>query len=99
MLAPSHGEVLEGMPIEEVAPSVDLFHFESSDPTTPVLKTLGMVWITETDCLAYSQDLLKEPIEWSRRTVLSTVARLFDPLGLLAPFVVTAQIILQQCIR
>ncbi len=31
--------------------------------------------------------------------MLSTIARLFDPLGLLAPFVVTAQILMQKCIR
>ncbi len=33
-LASSHREVLEGMPVEEIAPSVDVFHFDSSDPST-----------------------------------------------------------------
>ncbi len=33
---------------------------------------------------------------WTRRKLLSTVARLFDPLGLLAPYVIVAKMILQE---
>ncbi len=56
-IASSHREVLEGMPVKEVAPSVDLFQFQASEPIAPVLKALSMIWITKMDCFAYSQDL------------------------------------------
>lgn len=60
-----------------------------------VLKTLGMIWIPDVDEFAYSYepDNSKKP---TRRTILSEISRLFDPLGLIQPIVIRAKLFMQR---
>lgn len=48
-------------------------------------KVLGMRWSPETDILGFKFDLPSETC--TKRAILSVVARCYDPLGLVAPFV------------
>lgn len=71
-------------------PSVDLDRDQC-------IKTLGLHWEPQTDCLRYKVQLpgtLKDET-LTKRTALSYIARLFDPLGLVGPVVTTAKLFMQ----
>ncbi|XP_039226632.1 uncharacterized protein LOC120320591 [Drosophila yakuba] len=59
------------------------------------IKTLGMYWLPKQDCFTYKL-LANTPAGITKREILSTIARLFDPLGLIAPVVISAKIILKE---
>lgn len=64
----------------------------NSDET---IKTLGMCWKPSDDVFKFTIkfDL---PTTITKRTVLSTTARLFDPMGFIAPVVVASKMILKR---
>lgn len=60
-------------------------------------KALGIVWNHVTDTFEYkSQVFSHSPDNITKRTILSYISRLFDPLGLLGPVIIQAKIILQR---
>ncbi|KAJ8730047.1 hypothetical protein PYW07_017085 [Mythimna separata] len=61
-----------------------------------LMKVLGVNWNRDTDNFVYSLTLpeLKKPI--TKRQVLSDVAKLYDPLGWIAPVVVIAKMLIQK---
>ncbi|XP_055634221.1 uncharacterized protein LOC129774500 [Toxorhynchites rutilus septentrionalis] len=61
------------------------------------LKTLGLHWEPLTDRLRYKVQLPEEHNDEppTKRTALSYIARLFDPLGLVGPVVTTAKLFMQ----
>ena len=65
---------------------------ESAAPTT---KTLGLSWNSKDDILTIP---MSSPgrLQLTRRNVLRKIATVFDPLGFVSPFVVTAKILLQE---
>ncbi|XP_062704131.1 uncharacterized protein LOC134286522 [Aedes albopictus] len=70
--------------------------FEDSD-VNKVIKTLGLLWDPEEDEFRFHCKLPFQPLSVpTKRIVLSEIARLFDPLGLVAPVLVLAKIIMQQ---
>ncbi|XP_055588999.1 uncharacterized protein LOC129741299 [Uranotaenia lowii] len=85
--------VLEGMPEENVAikdPAIDL----SSNSS---VKILGLTWLPKFDSLMFQFNIpsFKKPGKWTKRQILSVIASLFDPLGLLGATVTTAKIFMQ----
>lgn len=62
---------------------------------TEVIKTLGLNWIPETDDFRYYYEV-SDDAKLTRRSVLSEILRLFDPLGLVQPVVVRAKIFMQR---
>ncbi|XP_076661119.1 uncharacterized protein LOC143364992 [Halictus rubicundus] len=58
-------------------------------------KTLGLLWSPTTDNLIF---IVKPPQNQriTKRTILSEIAQIFDPLGLIGPIVIVAKIILQK---
>nr|XP_031836774.1 uncharacterized protein LOC116428801 [Nomia melanderi] len=58
-------------------------------------KALGIGWNPRTDELQYSIKLTEDKPRPTKRTILSQIAQLFDPLGLLRPVIVRAKIIMQ----
>lgn len=62
------------------------------------IKTLGMHWQPNFDCFCYKVnfDIEADHELTTKRTVLSTIAKLFDPLGLINPIVVTAKIFMKR---
>ncbi|XP_078380261.1 uncharacterized protein LOC144663221 [Oculina patagonica] len=86
----SSREVLSQIPPEEKAsPSVDV-NFDE----LPIERTLGLKWNTETDCFRFSvcSSQMYEP---TKRGVLSRVSTVFDPLGVLAPYMLPANCLIQ----
>ncbi|XP_039303428.1 uncharacterized protein LOC120357330 [Solenopsis invicta] len=57
---------------------------------------LGIQWNQISDTFHFSCKLNTTPGVVSKRVILSEVSRLFDPLGLLGPVIVTAKLILQE---
>nr|XP_049697145.1 uncharacterized protein LOC126054685 [Helicoverpa armigera] len=61
------------------------------------IKILGLTWNRREDCFQYSvtlSPLSSSPV--TKRSIISDIARLFDPLGWLAPSVVLAKIFIQE---
>ncbi|XP_043865734.1 uncharacterized protein LOC122757501 [Drosophila mojavensis] len=63
--------------------------------STATSKVLGLHWDPGEDNLAYNI-VLSETASCTKRQVLSDVAHIFDPLGILAPVVVQFKILLQE---
>lgn len=62
---------------------------------TQIIKTLGMYWNTEKDIFQLKISMNSQSTTLSKRSFLSDVAKLYDPLGLLAPVIVVAKILFQ----
>ncbi|XP_058810958.1 uncharacterized protein LOC131675834 [Topomyia yanbarensis] len=69
----------------------------SLDPTASV-KTLGLTWLPKPDVLRFQFNIpeLEEDTKLSKRQILSVIATLFDPLGLLGAAITTAKIFMQR---
>lgn len=61
------------------------------------LKILGFNWNPETDSFRFRFD--EDVVPRTKRTILSTIAKLFDPLGWTTPLVIVAKILMQQIWR
>lgn len=62
----------------------------------PVTKILGLTWNKKSDEFEYTVQLppLETPV--TKRRVISDIARLFDPLGWIAPAIITAKCFIQR---
>ena len=87
--------VMSNLDSELLAPSIREIDLEVDNVALPSAKTLGCVWVTESDELRI-QCSLKPLSKYTRRTMLSQLGQNFDPLGFGAPFFVRARLILQQ---
>ena len=85
-------EVLEAIPPEDRAKEIKDLNLEA-DPL-PIERVLGVTWCVENDAFQFRIELGDRPL--TRRGILSTVGSIFDPLGFIAPVVITAKQILQQ---
>lgn len=59
-----------------------------------IIKTLGLQWVPSNDTIQIAIPDFKE-IKYTKRNVLSTIAQIFDPLGILAPTTIIAKILMQ----
>lgn len=90
----SHSSVLKDIPLEKKMSERSIDFDETKDHDE--VRILGMQWDRHRDVLGYKADL-PPPIEKpTLRDAASLVAKLFDPLGLLAPTTVIGRQILQQ---
>ncbi|GFS31870.1 DUF5641 domain-containing protein [Trichonephila inaurata madagascariensis] len=82
-------KILNSIPKEEQ--SWD-FYCQSSDQT---IKTLGIIWSPQFDYFSFKTALNCHE-SYTKREVLSIIARLFDPLGFLGQILTKAKLILQK---
>ena len=59
-------------------------------------RALGVGWDTQSDVFLYSFNSIDSPGVVTKRSVLSKVASMYDPLGLLAPIIVSGRMIFQK---
>lgn len=73
---------------------------EKSRPTVEFepafCKILGLAWKPDTDTFHFSAASPRDVSPMTKRMIASEIARLYDPLGLIAPILVKAKIILQE---
>ena len=86
-------KVIESIPQSERAKSVKLLGFDR----LPSERALGIQWNIQTDRFEF--DINVKPKDPTRRGILAVVSSIYDPLGLAAPFVLTAKILLQDLCR
>ena len=60
----------------------------------PINRTLGLHWDAERDVFCFKTVSTNKPA--TKRGVLSTISTLFDPLGLLSPFVLPVKVLIQE---
>ncbi|XP_055714768.1 uncharacterized protein LOC129808888 [Phlebotomus papatasi] len=84
----SDSAALDGVPEEECeVQSADLPGADDS------IKALGVRWSPSQDVFTFTTSPCSEII--TKRVILSEISRVFDPLGFLAPVVITAKILMQ----
>ena len=82
--AANHDEILPG--------HVKQLDAEKEIDKNSLVKTLGIQWNPKRDHFSFSSsDFLSLTGTITKRTILSNIARLFDPLGWLSPITVTAK--------
>ncbi|KAF5302055.1 hypothetical protein FQR65_LT19138 [Abscondita terminalis] len=59
------------------------------------LKTLGVYWAPNSDIIQYYTSISTVPGRVTKRSILSNIAQIFDPLGLLGPAIVVAKLLMQ----
>jgi hypothetical protein len=83
-------ELLQQIPEDKREKKVQLAENEA-------IKTLGLTWQPTQDTFVVSIDrILLSLSRITKRSILSDVARLYDPLGIVGPIILTAKIMLQK---
>ena len=82
--------VLQTIPEEDRAKEINL-----TKRQLPNVNTLGILWLAKEDQFTFELQLSEIGSNPTKRAFLSATASLFDPLGLLAPYLVQAKILLQ----
>ncbi|XP_075157651.1 uncharacterized protein LOC142230918 [Haematobia irritans] len=84
-------ELLAGIPIDCRDPSISI----DFDRNNNVVKTLGIQWNTNDDTFSIRVNF-DERYSFSKRSILSESARIYDPLGLLTPSTVVSKTIFKR---
>ncbi|XP_073835839.1 uncharacterized protein [Musca autumnalis] len=89
--ASNHHTIIKDIPQDNLLPLnwLDI----SEDAST---KTLGIRWNISGDFFTFTPPDMENRNTYTKREVLSTIAKLFDPCGWLAPVIVVAKLIMQQ---
>ncbi|XP_077260903.1 uncharacterized protein LOC143896764 [Temnothorax americanus] len=86
---------------EILPPVLDSSNESSSESSSPVefepslVKILGLIWNPETDTFLFS-DKSSQRDRVTKRTILSEIAQMYDPLGFISPVMIRSKIILQE---
>lgn len=93
--ASNEDAILAGVPADELEQTVQI-----GDRDT--IKTLGINWAPKDDTFTFKAEESHEPLSTqtiTKRQLASEILRLYDPLGLIQPIIITAKIIFQQLSR
>lgn len=82
--------------LNDVHPQLQNDHllFKSDSDENQSIKVLGLKWNPTSDTFSY--DVPFNQIDHTKRGILSYIARIFDPLGLVSPVVFWAKCVIQQ---
>ncbi|XP_064650125.1 uncharacterized protein LOC135501515 [Lineus longissimus] len=83
--------VLDFVPTEERSKGAKTLNLDEDD--LPTERTLGVTWQVETDSFSFQINI--QDRQANRRGILSIISSVYDPLGLAAPFILPANILLQ----
>ena len=85
-------EILAGIPEAERDDSVALLDLSKDE--LPTERTLGVHWDMKLDCFTFLISLREKAV--TRRGILSVVASVYDPLGLVSPVTLQGKLLLQE---
>ncbi|XP_064633630.1 uncharacterized protein LOC135491588 [Lineus longissimus] len=83
-------EVLAIIPDEDRASEINL-----EEGYLPSVKALGVLWKAEEDAFCYRLTPPAADLKLTKRSLLRRIATIFDPLGLMSPYVIQGKIIMQ----
>ncbi|XP_058822232.1 uncharacterized protein LOC131683878 [Topomyia yanbarensis] len=87
----SDRKVLEGLPLDQIGTQSCLkFDVEET------VKTLGIIWDPGNDLLRFNNDTRPREGSPTKRSILSDISQLFDPLGLISPIIIRGKMLMQQ---
>lgn len=89
-------QLLDLVPRDEWEKQTEIAEISYSNNNHTV-KTLGLLWEPEKDQFLFStnSDSSCDDVIPTKRVVLSTIARIFDPLGLISPVIVLGKLLIQ----
>jgi len=85
-------QVMNSIPTSKLAPSIESPKIGESK--LPVERALGVSWCIELDQFEFRVTLNDTPL--TRRAILSSISSIYDPLGLISPFLLRGRKILQE---
>jgi hypothetical protein len=59
-------------------------------------RMLGVLWLAGQDVFTFVMTEPEEDIHWTKRKLSSYFARIFDPLGMISPFIIIARCLMQE---
>ncbi|XP_075157744.1 uncharacterized protein LOC142231011 [Haematobia irritans] len=80
--------------LDEV-PLADRETFLEFHDGTDITKTLGLVWNPDLDNFVFTFSHISDNKPISKRNILSSIARFYDPLGLVGPIITRAKVLMQ----
>ena len=83
--------------LQSVDENRDVGVFELELDNCPIQRTLGMKWNVKEDTFVFSPHLKSMP--HTKRGVVSIVSSIFDPFGLISPFILRGKCIMQELWR
>nr|XP_040219997.2 uncharacterized protein LOC120948080 [Anopheles coluzzii] len=83
--------VLSGLSTEYIGTHSSL-HFIPNE----TVKALGISWKPESDELCFESNTEADEATSTKRSILSSIAKMYDPLGLIAPVIVRAKMLIQE---
>ena len=83
-------EILKELPKSEISSKYINLDFDSLNAE----RTLGLVWVIEKDIFTFNPKIKES--ENTKRGILSTIASIFDPLGIVTPSLIEPKYIIQQ---
>lgn len=87
----NHDEVLKAIPpCDREIKTVHLFEFDDT------IKSLGIHWNPCTDKFTFQSALDASTVAKTKRSILSEMSKLFDPLGWVSPIIIQAKILMQK---
>ncbi|GFR12027.1 integrase catalytic domain-containing protein [Trichonephila clavata] len=78
--------------LQELPYEAQEYHFDRDEEK---VKTLGLIWNPKHDTFDFSVSDPANNSEWTKRSILSHIARISDPMGLLGPVIVTAKLFMK----
>lgn len=84
-------EVMAKIPQELLGTTQSALKFDQDE----TIKTLGILWEPEADVFRFNVSVSLTTQEATKRSILSAIAQLYDPLGLVSPVIVQAKIMMQ----
>ncbi|XP_063072354.1 uncharacterized protein LOC134463029 isoform X3 [Engraulis encrasicolus] len=85
-------EVLASIPVEDRVKEMKELNLEKDK--LPTERALGLQWCIDSDNFTFNVQPKSQPL--TRRGMLSMVYSIYDPLGFLTPFTLTAKLLLQE---
>nr|CAH7745353.1 unnamed protein product [Callosobruchus chinensis] len=84
-------EVLKSV-VNDACDDKTVIHFGENENA----KTLGIIWCPKSDVLQYKINQDQHNHKVTKRSILSGIAQIFDPIGLLSPCIIQMKILMQR---